>query len=59
MVKKTECLDDTSPEEIEEDVSDRNNDNSEKSDKKKELGCLDDTSPEEMEDYVCDKKRQQ
>ena len=35
MIKKTECLDDTSPEDIEEDVSDRKNDNSEKNDRKK------------------------
>ena len=35
MRKKTECLDDTSPEEIEEDVSDRKNDNSKTNDKKK------------------------
>ena len=53
--KKTECLDDTSPVEIEEDVSDSKNYNSENNDKKK-TGCLDDTSPEEMEDDVCDEK---
>ena len=35
MIKKTECLDETSPEDIEEDVSDRKNDNSEKNDRKK------------------------
>ena len=54
--KKTECLDDTSPVEIEEDVSDSKNYNSENNDKKK-TGCLDDTSPEEMEDDVCNKKK--
>ena len=45
--KKSECLDDTSNEEIEEDVSDKkwqkwNND------EKKEAECLDDTSPDDM-----------
>ena len=44
--KRTECLDDTSPEYKEEDVSNKKNDKSENNDKEKELGCLDDTSPE-------------
>ena len=34
MRKKTECLDETSPEEIDEDVGDIKNDNSEINDKK-------------------------
>ena len=54
--KKIECLDDTSPEYMEDDVCDKNNDNSENNDNKTELGCLDDTSPVETEDDVCDKK---
>ena len=54
--EKIGCLDDSSPEETEDDVCDKKNDNSENNDKKKELGCLDDTFPEETEDGVRDKK---
>ena len=52
--KKTECLDDTSPEEIEEDVSDTKNDSRENNDKEKQIGCLYDTSTGDMEDDMCD-----
>ena len=44
--KRNLCLDNTSPEDMEDYVCDLKNDNSENNDKKKELGCLDDTSPE-------------
>ena len=54
--KRNLCLDNTSPEDMEDYVCDLKNDNSENNDKKKELGCLDDTSPEQTEDDVCDKK---
>ena len=56
MRKKTECLDETPFEDIEEDISDTKNDNSENNVEEKELGCLDENSPEETEDDVCDKK---
>ena len=58
MIEKNECLDKPSPGDIEEDVSDTKNDNSENNDKRKELGCLDDTSPKEIDYDVCDKKIQ-
>ena len=54
-VEKTiEWLDDTSPEEMEEDVSDQKNDKSEKNDKIKEAACLDENSLDEMEKEVSD-----
>ena len=46
--KKAECLDDTSPDEMEEDVSDKKNDEI------KEAECLDDNSIDEMEEEVSD-----
>ena len=52
---KNECLDDTSPREIEEDLSDIKNYDSKNVNKKK-IGCLDYTPPEETEDDMCDKK---
>ena len=53
MGKKIDCQDDTSHEEIEEDISDRKT-TIVKIMTREKIGCLDDTSPEEMEDYVCD-----
>ena len=50
--KKAECLDDTSPEEIEEYVSDINDDNIEKKYKEKEAECIDETLPDDMEEGV-------
>ena len=47
MKKKAECLDDTSPEEMEEDVSEHN-------DEVKDSECLDDTSPDDMEEDLSD-----
>ena len=52
--KKAECLDDTSPEEIEEYVSDKKNDKGQNNDGVKEVECLDDTSPDDMEEDLSD-----
>ena len=54
MREKKEYQDDTSPEEIEEDVSDTKNDSRENNDKEKQIGCLYDTSTRDMEDDMCD-----
>ena len=41
---------------MEEGVSDKKNDKSEKNDEEKEDECLDDTSPDKMEEGVSNKK---
>ena len=50
--KEVECLDDTSPVEIEEGVSDRKYDKNEKNDEEKEAERPDDTSPINVEEGV-------
>ena len=52
--KNPECLDETSPEDMEEDVSDKKNDRIENNYEGKEAECLDDTSPDKMEGDVSD-----
>ena len=49
-------LDDTSPDEMDKDVSDRNDDKNEEIDEVKEAECLDDTSPDGMEEGLSDLK---
>ena len=53
-IREAECLDNTSPDEMEEGVRDLKNDKSEKNDEEKEAEWLDDTSPEDMEEGVYD-----
>ena len=53
--KEAECLDDTSPDVMDEDVSDKKITRI-KNDEKKEAECLYDTPPEDMEEDVSDKK---
>ena len=50
--KKAECLDYTSPDKMEDDVCDKNNDKSENNDERKEAECLDDTPLDHMEQEV-------
>ena len=51
-----ECLDETSPVDIEEGVKDIKDDNNEKNYWGKEAECLDDNSPDDMEECVSDRK---
>ena len=51
--KNIGCLDDTSPEDMKEDVNDKENYKSENNDEEKELGYLDDTYPDKIEEGIC------
>ena len=50
--KEAECLDDTSPDKMEEDVSDINGYRNQKNYKEKEAECINDTFTDDMEEGV-------
>ena len=55
--KEAECLDDTSPDDMEEYGSDINDNKNEKIYKEKEAECIDDTLPDDMEECVNDRNK--